>query len=116
MRNRSEGVASPDDDAMNCLRLLFCRDLNVQLRGTSRQPVIIPVRVCVFFFNHPSLFQLVLKVQTKPGVEHHLEACSREERDRWAGDITAVVDKLRGSQAANEEEPDGSQLHNINLG
>lgn len=132
MTNRSEGVASPDDDAMNCLRLLFCQDLNIQLRGTSRQPVIISVRVCVFFFNHPSLFagpkndsslfsrspslQLVLKVQTKQGVEHHLEACSREERDRWAGDITAVVDKLRGSQVAAEEEPDGSRLHNINLG
>lgn len=70
--------------------------------------------ICPFleYENRP----LVLKVQTKPGVEHHLEACSREERDRWAGDITAVVDKLRGSQAATEEEPDGSQLHNINLG
>lgn len=132
MRNRSEGVASFDDDAMSCLRLLLCQDLNIQLRGTSHQPVIISVRVSVFFFNHPSLFagpknysslfsrspslQLVLKVQTQHGVEHHLEACSREERDRWAGDITAVVDKLRGSQVATEDEPDGSRLHNFNLG
>lgn len=58
----------------------------------------------------------MLKLQTKNGVDHYLEACSREERDRWAGDITAVVDKLRGSQVADQEEPDPSQLHNINLG
>lgn len=58
----------------------------------------------------------MLKLQTKNGVDHYLEACSREERDRWAAEITAVVDKLGGGQPANQEEPDTSQLHNINLG
>lgn len=43
-RHRSEGVASPDD-AMSCLRLLFCPDLNTPLGGSSCQPVII----CGFF-------------------------------------------------------------------
>lgn len=114
---------------MNCLRLLF-------LSGPEHTAWrIIPstyyyLHVWVFF-NYPFLwqlpnkdsslsfslsFQLVLKLQTKNGVDHFLEACSREERDRWAGDITSVVDKLRGSQVTNQEEPDASQLHNINLG
>lgn len=64
------------------------------------------------------MFQLVLKLHTKNGVDHFLEACSREERDNWADDITAVVDKLRaggGNRPTNQEEAAGSQLHNINL-
>lgn len=68
------------------------------------------------FLSLPLSFQLVLRLQTKSGVDHYLEACSREERDRWAGDITAAAAKLRGSQPANQEEPDASQPNNINLG
>lgn len=52
------------------------------------------------------------------GVDHFLEACSREERDNWAAHITAVVDKLQtagGGEVTNQEDPAGSQLHNINL-
>lgn len=62
--------------------------------------------------------QLVLKLHTKNGADHFLEACSREERDNWADDIAAVVDKLRaaaGNQVTKQEEAAGSQLHNINL-
>lgn len=60
----------------------------------------------------------MFKLQTKNGADHFLEACSREERDNWAGDITAVAEKLRtagGGEVTNGEEPAGSQLHNINL-
>uniref|UniRef100_A0A8C6TPD7 Pleckstrin 2 n=1 Tax=Neogobius melanostomus TaxID=47308 RepID=A0A8C6TPD7_9GOBI len=35
---------------------------------------------------------LVLKIVTKTGVEHFLEACSREERDAWAADILAAAE------------------------
>ncbi|XP_068577817.1 pleckstrin-2 [Cebidichthys violaceus] len=61
---------------------------------------------------------LVLKLQTKNGADHFLEACSRQERDDWAGDITAAVDKLRmpeGVKVTKQQDPAGSQLHNINL-
>ncbi|KAM3595270.1 uncharacterized protein V6R79_020851 [Siganus canaliculatus] len=61
---------------------------------------------------------LVFKLQTKNRVEHFLEACSREERDNWAADITSAVEKLgpdEGSQTSSQEEPAESQLHNINL-
>ncbi|XP_068195313.1 pleckstrin-2 [Antennarius striatus] len=61
---------------------------------------------------------LALKLQTKNGAAHFLEACSRQERDDWAADITAAVDKLKkagGGKVANKEEPAGSQFHNINL-
>ncbi|KAM9354759.1 pleckstrin-2 [Pholidichthys leucotaenia] len=61
---------------------------------------------------------LVFKVQTKHGVDHFLEACSREERDEWAAEITAAVDKLGmadGKMITNEPVAAESQLHNINL-
>ncbi|KAM8833016.1 pleckstrin-2 [Synchiropus picturatus] len=59
---------------------------------------------------------LVFKVKTKGCVEHFLEACSREERDDWAADITAAVDRLRSARhadtAINHHE---AKLHNIDL-
>ncbi|XP_068437024.1 pleckstrin-2 [Clinocottus analis] len=61
---------------------------------------------------------LVFKLQTKNGVDHFLEACSREERDDWAGDITAAVGKLPTSEGVTlpkQQDPSGSQLHDINL-
>ncbi|KAL6105199.1 plek2 [Pungitius sinensis] len=61
---------------------------------------------------------LVFKLQTKNGVDHFLEACSREERDDWADDITSAVVKLRPSEdgeVAKQPRAAGSQLHNINL-
>ncbi|KAM6968886.1 pleckstrin-2 [Tautogolabrus adspersus] len=61
---------------------------------------------------------LVFKLQTKNKVDHFLEACSREERDDWAGDITAAVDKLQmaeGGKVTDHEDPGGSNLHDINL-
>ncbi|XP_042356000.1 pleckstrin-2 [Plectropomus leopardus] len=61
---------------------------------------------------------LVFKLHTKNGVDHFLEACSREERDNWAGDITAAVDKLRpaeGGEVTNEEDPAGSHFTKVNL-
>lgn len=60
----------------------------------------------------------MFKLQAKNGAGHFLEACSREERDNWAGDITAVVDKQRtagGGEVTNQEDHAGSQLHDINL-
>uniref|UniRef100_A0A3B4A9Y4 Uncharacterized protein n=1 Tax=Periophthalmus magnuspinnatus TaxID=409849 RepID=A0A3B4A9Y4_9GOBI len=41
---------------------------------------------------------LVLKIVTKTGVEHFLEACSREERDVWAADIMAAVERLNSDK------------------
>ncbi|XP_041668989.1 pleckstrin-2 [Cheilinus undulatus] len=61
---------------------------------------------------------LVFKIRTKNKVDHFLEACSREERDDWASDITAVVDKLgtaEGGKVPDQEDQTESQLHNINL-
>ncbi|KAK9533990.1 hypothetical protein VZT92_009067 [Zoarces viviparus] len=61
---------------------------------------------------------LVLKLQTKNRVDHFLEACSRQERDDWAGDITAAVGKLQapeGVKVTKQQDPAGSHLHNINL-
>ncbi|XP_030247990.1 pleckstrin-2 [Sparus aurata] len=61
---------------------------------------------------------LVFKLDTKNGADHFLEACSREERDDWAADITAAVDKLRTTEdrkVTNQEDAAGSELHNINL-
>ncbi|KAA8581831.1 hypothetical protein FQN60_008571 [Etheostoma spectabile] len=60
-----------------------------------------------------------LEYENRPnGVDHYLEACSREERDDWAGNIMAAVNKLRaaeGGNVANQPDPAGSRLHNINL-
>ncbi|XP_029983026.1 pleckstrin-2 [Sphaeramia orbicularis] len=59
---------------------------------------------------------LVLKLQTKNSVEHFLEACSREERDEWAADITSVVHKLQtgdGGKVTNQQDTAASELHNV---
>ncbi|KAF3700876.1 Pleckstrin-2 [Channa argus] len=64
--------------------------------------------------NRPQVF----KLQTANGVDHFLEACSREERDEWAADISAAVDKLRtadGNKSANNKGKAGSRLNNIDL-
>ncbi|MEQ2176218.1 hypothetical protein GOODEAATRI_025803, partial [Goodea atripinnis] len=61
---------------------------------------------------------LVFKLQTKHGVDHFLEACSREERDEWAADIRATVNKLQATdngKLMNQKDPAESRLHNINL-
>uniref|UniRef100_A0A3Q2ZKA7 Pleckstrin 2 n=1 Tax=Hippocampus comes TaxID=109280 RepID=A0A3Q2ZKA7_HIPCM len=66
---------------------------------------------------------LVFRLQTKNCVNHFLEACSREERDEWAGDIAAAADKLEagadadgdGSLSISPSTSEGSQPHNINL-
>ncbi|XP_072221330.1 pleckstrin-2 [Leuresthes tenuis] len=61
---------------------------------------------------------LVIKLHTKHGVDHFLEACSREERDEWATDITAAVSKLQvndGETASDQRDPTETQLHNIKL-
>lgn len=60
----------------------------------------------------------MFKLHTKNGADHFMEACSREERDDWAADITAAVDKLRTTEdrkVTNQEDAAGSELHNINL-
>ncbi|KAM9842251.1 pleckstrin-2 [Aulostomus maculatus] len=64
---------------------------------------------------------LVFKLQTKNSVDHFLEACSREERDEWAADITSAVDKLHSADGGvvrsqqQKQELAGTQSHNINL-
>ncbi|XP_061552626.1 pleckstrin-2 [Phycodurus eques] len=68
---------------------------------------------------------LVFRLQTKTCADHFLEACSREERDEWAGDIAAAADRLEGRAGADADAdgspgvspstPQGSQPHNINL-
>ncbi|KAJ8341069.1 hypothetical protein SKAU_G00333600 [Synaphobranchus kaupii] len=59
---------------------------------------------------------LVLKLKTQRSAEHFLEACSREERDEWAADIAAAVQRLQpaNSQTA-PSEPKQLQLHNVSL-
>ncbi|KAJ8289106.1 hypothetical protein COCON_G00017650 [Conger conger] len=59
---------------------------------------------------------LALKLQTPRSAEHFLEACSREERDGWAADITAAVHRLQaGPGQAAPPEPKQLQLHNVSL-
>ncbi|XP_043998180.1 pleckstrin-2 [Gambusia affinis] len=61
---------------------------------------------------------LAFKLQTKHGVDHFLEACSREERDEWAADITAAVNKLQatdGGKLMSQKDSAESRLQNINL-
>ncbi|XP_005746586.1 pleckstrin-2 [Pundamilia nyererei] len=61
---------------------------------------------------------LVMKLQTKHGVDHYLEACSREERDEWAADINAAVNNLQttnGKSKTDKPDPAESQLNNISL-
>ncbi|XP_004082167.2 pleckstrin-2 [Oryzias latipes] len=59
---------------------------------------------------------LVLKLHSKPGVDHFLEACSREERDAWAADIRAAVDRLRAAEGG-EAKPSSAEtrLQNVEL-
>lgn len=60
----------------------------------------------------------MIKLQTKSGTEHFLEACSREERDNWADDITSAVNELGsagGDEGTGQEDPAGHRLHNVNL-
>lgn len=62
--------------------------------------------------------QLVIKLHTKSGADHFLEACSREERDNWAEDITSTVNQLGGAggdQGLGQEDLARSQLRNVNL-
>uniref|UniRef100_A0A674B460 Pleckstrin 2 n=1 Tax=Salmo trutta TaxID=8032 RepID=A0A674B460_SALTR len=63
---------------------------------------------------------LVFKLQTKSSAEYFLEACSREERDQWAADIGAAVEKLRpaDSPTPSQSKTTGHrslQLHNVSL-
>lgn len=58
----------------------------------------------------------MLKLHSKPGVDHFLEACSREERDAWAADIRAAVDRLRAAEGG-EAKPSSAEtrLQNVEL-
>ncbi|KAG5857868.1 hypothetical protein ANANG_G00023960 [Anguilla anguilla] len=59
---------------------------------------------------------LVIKLQTQHAVEHFLEACSREERDEWAADIAAAVQRLKGENSQSAPpEPRQLQLRNVSL-
>ncbi|CDR00394.1 unnamed protein product [Oncorhynchus mykiss] len=63
---------------------------------------------------------LVFKLQTKSSAEYFLEACSREERDQWAADIGAAVEKLRpaDSPTPSQSKTTGHrslQLHSVSL-
>uniref|UniRef100_A0A3Q3K9I2 PH domain-containing protein n=1 Tax=Monopterus albus TaxID=43700 RepID=A0A3Q3K9I2_MONAL len=55
------------------------------------------------FENRP----LVFKLQSANGVDHYLEACTREERDDWAADISAAADNL---QTAGDENMTNKQV------
>ncbi|XP_028293190.1 pleckstrin-2 [Gouania willdenowi] len=91
-------------------------------RRNSCQRGTIPLKDCVItcpFLEYESR-PLVFKLQTKLGVDHFMEACSREERDEWAAVITATVNQMQTSTSGDREEKNqqdsaGSQLHNINL-
>lgn len=59
-----------------------------------------------------------MKIVTKAGVEHFLEACSREERDAWAADILAAAESLHSEDSGivdNSPDPVDTGLNNINL-
>ncbi|XP_029972271.1 pleckstrin-2 [Salarias fasciatus] len=61
---------------------------------------------------------LVLKLRTKNGVDHFLEACSREERDEWAEEISRAVTKLQtggGEPVTNQQDSSGAHLQGVNL-
>nr|XP_019953467.1 PREDICTED: pleckstrin-2 [Paralichthys olivaceus] len=89
-------------------------------RRDSCQRGKIPLKDCVLTcpFLECENRPLVFKLHTANGVDHFLEACSREERDEWAADITAAGDKLQtsdGGKMANQEEPASPRLRNIDL-
>ncbi|XP_043929961.1 pleckstrin-2 [Protopterus annectens] len=50
---------------------------------------------CLEYENRP----LVIKLKCKTSTEHFLEACSREERDQWAAEITSVISSISPTQA-----------------
>ncbi|XP_035467135.1 pleckstrin-2 [Scophthalmus maximus] len=89
-------------------------------RRDSCQRGKIPLKDCVLtcpFLEHEAR-PLVFKLRTASGADHFLEACSREERDQWAADITAARDKLRtadGGKVKNRQKAAGSHLHNVDL-
>ncbi|XP_064821130.1 pleckstrin-2 isoform X2 [Oncorhynchus masou masou] len=63
---------------------------------------------------------LVFKLQTKSSAEYFLEACSREERDQWAADIGAAVEKLRPADSPTPSQSKTTgylslQLHSFSL-
>ncbi|KAK1791261.1 hypothetical protein P4O66_013283, partial [Electrophorus voltai] len=62
---------------------------------------------------------LVFRLKTNTSEEYFLEACSREERDDWAAEIGAALQKLpSGSKTLPVPSCKGSkslQLHDINL-
>ncbi|XP_061749924.1 pleckstrin-2 isoform X2 [Nerophis ophidion] len=81
----------------------------------------IALRACVVtcpFLDYDTR-PLVFKLRSRNGVDHFLEACSREERDEWAADITAAVDKLAaeedGGSPSGQWTQEVSELHDINL-
>nr|XP_020478505.1 pleckstrin-2 [Monopterus albus] len=66
------------------------------------------------FENRP----LVFKLQSANGVDHYLEACTREERDDWAADISAAADNLQTAgdeNMTNKQGEAGPCLQNIDL-
>lgn len=109
----TEGVAALCHRAMRkCgLRLPFCPHLVFVIEQLSSS--------CLEKASPtPTFPQLVIKLHTKSGADHFLEACSREERDNWAEDITSAVTKLGvagGDKGTDQDDPAGSQLNNINL-
>ncbi|KAI1895235.1 hypothetical protein AGOR_G00104220 [Albula goreensis] len=62
---------------------------------------------------------LVLKLKTQRSAEYFLEACSREQRDEWAADITAAVQRLKADDGQDvsptDDGPKSLQLHNVSL-
>ncbi|XP_072313758.1 pleckstrin-2 [Eucyclogobius newberryi] len=61
---------------------------------------------------------LVMKIVTKSGMEHFLEACSREERDVWAADVSTAVESLNSEDrgtADSVSDPEQTRLHHIDL-
>ncbi|XP_029454720.1 pleckstrin-2 [Rhinatrema bivittatum] len=61
---------------------------------------------------------LVIKLKTKTCTEYFLEACSREERDAWAADITEAIQALGPEQTCQKELPTKHSFKmpaNINL-
>lgn len=60
----------------------------------------------------------MFKLQTTNGVDHFLEACSREERDEWAADIAAAIDMLqmdKSEKVTNQQSGTGARSQNIDL-
>ncbi|CAN9501958.1 unnamed protein product [Ophioblennius macclurei] len=80
----------------------WCQRGKIPLRGSE---------VTCPYLEHENR-PLVFKLRTKNGVDHFLEACSREKRDEWAREIGAAVDKLAG---VGNGEAASSQLDSIGV-